>query len=241
MAYASRSGRARVSAKNPQAFGVCDRCGFWNNLVNLNWQHEWRGTTIQNIWIRVCRRCLDVPQEQLRAIQLPADPVTVWQPRVENFADAETDYRSTVPGTIDAITGLPVPSTTLRVTQDCRNRSMQPIGAPDGLDQNAVMPYNGGVQKAFGTPLAILSAVSNGTATIAVTCSQAHGMQTNSQIAVSGLTAANGFYSVTVVSATAFTYTTPGNIAAASLLTYKTRIVTALVGLPYGTPTVPAA
>jgi hypothetical protein len=165
----------------------------------------------------------------------------VWQPRVENFADAETDYRSTLPGTTDPVTGLPVPSTTLRITQDCRNRSTQPIGVPDGLDQNAIMPYNGGTQKAFGTLLPVLSVVANGTATVSVTCSMAHGMATNAQIAASGLTAANGFYSVTVVSATAFTYTTPANVAAGSLLTAKTRIVTALVGLPYGTPTVPAA
>src|ERR1700749_811275 len=94
MSYASRSGRARTSAKKPQAFGVCDRCGFWANLVNLEWQYEWRGTTLQNIWIRVCDRCLDVPQEQLRAIQLPADPTPVWQPRVENFVAAETNYRT---------------------------------------------------------------------------------------------------------------------------------------------------
>jgi hypothetical protein len=239
MAYASRSGRARTSTKKPSAFYVCDRCGIWGNRVDGQWQMEWRGTSLQNLWILVCRRCLDVPQEQLRAIQLPADPVPIWQPRIENFADAETDYRSTLPGTVDPITGIPIPSTTLRVTEDCQNRITQPIGIPDGLEQNAVMPYNGGVQKAFGVPLSLLSVIANGTATIAVTCSKPHGLQTDGQISAEGLTAANGFYSVIVVSATAFTYMMASNVAAASLLTPTTRIVTALVGLPYGSPAIP--
>jgi hypothetical protein len=240
MAYASRSGRARTSAKKPEAFAVCDRCGIWHNRVSLQWQSDWRGTSLQNLWILVCRRCLDTPQEQLRAIQLPADPVPVWQPRIEDFAGDETDYRSTVPGTVDPITNIPIPSTTLRVTEDCQNRITQPIGIPEGLDQDAVMPYNGGVQKAFGVPLALLSVIANGTATIAVTCSAPHGLVTDGQISAEGLTAANGFYSVVVVSATAFTYMTPQNVPAGSLLTPTSRIVTALVGLPYGSTTIPA-
>jgi hypothetical protein len=241
MAYASRSGRARTSATKPQAFGVCDRCAIWYNLSALHWQFDWRGTSLQNLWIRVCTRCLDVPQEQLRAIQLPADPVPVWQPRVENFADAETDYRSTAPGTVDPITGIPIPSTTLRVTQDCQNRITQPIGVPNGLEQPAVMPYNGGVQKAFGVSLSLLSVIANGTATIAVTTSKPHGLVTNGQVSVEGLSnsAATGFYSVTVVSAMAFTYMVAGNVPAGPLLTGTTRIVTALVGLPYGSAQIP--
>ena len=195
---------------------------------------EWRGTSLQNLWILVCRRCLDVPQEQLRAIQLPADPVPIWQPRVEDFAGDETDYRSTVSNAVDPIVGIPIPSTTLRVTQDCQNRITQPIGIPEGLEQAAVMPYNGGVQKAFGVPLSLISVIANGSATIAVTCSKPHGLSTDGQISAEGLTAANGFYSVTVISATAFTYMTADNVAAASLLTPATRIVTALVGLQYG-------
>jgi len=242
MAYASRAGRARVSARKPEAQAVCDRCGLWYNLVDLEWQYDWRGTSLQNLWIRVCRRtCLDVPQEQLRAIQLPADPVPVWQPRVENFAYAETDYRNTVPGTVDPVTGIQIPSTTLRVTDDCENRITQPIGAPNGLDQNAVMPYNGAIQKAFGVPLSLLSVTANGSATISVTCSKVHGLQTNGQIAVEGLAnpSACGFYSVTVTTAVAFTYMTYGDIPAGGLLTPATRMITALVGLPYGSETIP--
>lgn len=215
------------------------RCGFWYNRIDLRFQYQWRGTQLTNIYILVCERCLDIPTDQNRQIILPADPTPVYFPSVEDFAGDETDYRSTVPGTIDPITGIPVPSTTLRVTEDCENRITQPIGVPDGLEQAAVMPYNGGVQKSFGVPLALLSVIANGTATIAVTCSAPHGLVTDGQISAQGLTAANGFYSVIVISATAFAYTTAANVPAGSLLTPTTRIVTALVGLPYGSKTIP--
>jgi hypothetical protein len=242
MAYASRAGRARTSSKSPRAFAVCMRCGLWYNRDELVFQSEWRGTTLTNIYILVCKKtCLDVPQEQNRAIILPADPTPIYFPSVEDFAAAETNCRSTVPGSVDPITGIPIPSTTLRVTEDGHNRITQPIGAPNGLDQNAVMPYNGAIQQAFGAPLSLLSVIANGTATIAVTCSAAHGLSTNSQISVEGLSAANanGFYSVTVTTAMAFTYLTYGDIAAGGLLTSTTRMITALVGLPYGSETIP--
>ena len=53
MGYASKSGRARTSPSNPQAFAVCDRCGIWYNHVDLKYQFEWRGATLQNIQILV--------------------------------------------------------------------------------------------------------------------------------------------------------------------------------------------
>ena len=68
MAYASQSGRARTSASNPQAFAVCDRCGIWYNHVDLQWQYDWAGSSLINKRLLVCGRCLDVPQQQLRAI-----------------------------------------------------------------------------------------------------------------------------------------------------------------------------
>lgn len=211
MSYASKAGRARVSAKNPQAQGVCDRCGFWSNLVDLQWQYDWRGTSLQNLWIRVCDDCLDVPQEQLRAIQLPADPVPVWQPRPENFDADEIPYN----------TG--------------------PIGIPTGLDQNAVMPYDGVVMKPYGVPLQLLSVISNGGNTIYVTCSAPHGLINDNQIAVQGLSDRNacGFFSVVMFTATVFTYTTGNPVAAASLLTPTTRMITCLVGLPRGEKQIP--
>lgn len=242
MAYASISGRARTSAKSPQAFAVCQRCGFWYNRANLNFQFEWRGASLQNTYILVCKPCMDIPQEQNRAIILPADPVPIFYPTVEDFDAAETDYRATSqPVVIDPVTGIPIPSTTLRITEDCENRTLTPIGAPAGLTQNAVMPYNGAVQKAYGVALAVISVIANGTTIVTVTCSKVHGLATDAQISVQGLAnkSANGFFSVTVLSAVAFTYQTYGMIAAQSLLTPTTRIITALVGLPRGYTTVP--
>lgn len=242
MAYASQSGRARTSSRAPRAFAVCARCGQWWNRDQLKFQMEWRGTSLTNIWVLVCEHCYDIPNEQLRAIQLPADPTPVWYPSVEDFAGDETDYRSTLPVPVDPIVGIPIPSkTTLRVTQDCRNRITQPLGSPAGLVQAAVMPYNGSVQKAFGVPLSILSVTSNGTQIVAVTCSKVHGLQTDAQVSIEALSAAaaDGMFSVTVLSATAFSYSARADIPAQSLLTPTTRIVTALVGLPYGSQTIP--
>jgi len=158
MSYASQSGRAKTSARNPRTHAICDRCGFRYNLVDLAWQVEWRGPVLQNIRLLVCRPCYDVPQENLRTIVLPADPEPVQNARVQDFVNAETDYRSlSAPTVLDPTTGIPIPNQTLRVTEDCQNRTTMPYGAPVGLNQNAVMPYNGGVQKAFGVPLSVLS------------------------------------------------------------------------------------
>jgi hypothetical protein len=241
MAYASRVGRARVSSKKPQALGVCDRCSLWYNLIDLQFQYEWRGTTLQNIWIRVCDRCLDVPQEQLRAIVLPADPTPVWQPRVEQFEELETNYRTTLPPVIDPVSGLQRPVSTKRITQDFQFRITQPIGRPDGLIQNGVMPFNGANQKHYGVRLNPLSLTANGTATITATFSAAHGLSTNDQIAVEGLTnpLATGFYSVVVSNPMVFTYQTASNIVTGALLTGTTLMVTCLVGLPYGSVRIP--
>jgi hypothetical protein len=74
-------GRARVDPRYPQAFAWCDRCQFQFNLVDLQWQYQWAGAQLQNKRILVCNRCLDKPQEQLRTITLPADPVPVMYPR----------------------------------------------------------------------------------------------------------------------------------------------------------------
>lgn len=237
MAYASRSGRARTSAKNPQAFAVCQRCGIWYNRVNLTFQFEWRGAQLQNLFILVCKDCLDIPQEQLRAITLPADPVPIFYPSVEDFTGDETDYRAiSQPPVIDPTTGLPIPSTTLRVTQDCANRTLQPFGIPSGENQDAVMPYNAANQTAYGIVLPVLSVTSDGSATVTVTCSAVHNLQPNDQVSVEGLNygPACGMYSVAVPTATQFTYMTYGANPADSLLTATTRIVNCLIGLPRG-------
>lgn len=81
---------ARVSTTNPEAWAVCDRCGFYRNRSDLVWQTEWAGTHLYNIQILVCSdRCFDTPNEQLRTIILPPDPPPILNARVPNYAYEE--------------------------------------------------------------------------------------------------------------------------------------------------------
>lgn len=89
MSYASRSGRARTDPENPEAFGVCDRSGFWVNHADLQFQHEWRGNSLVNIRILVRPESYDAPFEHFRPIIVPPDPEPVWNPRPEFFAASE--------------------------------------------------------------------------------------------------------------------------------------------------------
>ena len=241
MGYASLSGRARTSSRNPRAFGVCDRCAMWHNHYQLKWQYDWGGASLINKRILVCDTCYDTPQNQLRAIILPADPMPVVNPRTEPYAFDETNTRVvSQPAQIDPNTGLAIPGTapTLQ-TQDGQDMTTQPIGPPVGLDQNAVMPLQEG--QTYARVLPILSITATGGTTVSVTCSSAHGLSTNDQIAVEGITKAqaSGFYSVTVLGATSFTYQIGKPLAAQSLLTATTRVITAIVGLPYGYTQIP--
>lgn len=79
-------GRARVDPSNPRAFGVCQRCGIWYNREDLLFQYQWGGQSLINLQILVCEICLDVPQDQLRSIIIPPDPLPVWRPSVEAFS-----------------------------------------------------------------------------------------------------------------------------------------------------------
>lgn len=78
--------RYTVSRSSPRARGVCDRCGFQYQLSELEYQYQWAGTRLQNLQRRVCETCMDIPQEQLRAIILPPDPLPVNDPRVELYS-----------------------------------------------------------------------------------------------------------------------------------------------------------
>ena len=240
MAYASQSGRARTSSSSPQAHAICDRCGFRYNHVDLQWQYDWRGAALQNVRILVCNSCLDVPQDQLRAIVVPADPTPIMQARVQDFQQAETDYQTvTTPPIIDPTTGIPIPVNVFLLSQNGENMLTQQVGPPLGLTQGAVMPLVG--SEHFSVKLNPLSVSAIGTDVIAVTFASPHSLVTNAQISVDGLSnpQACGFYSITVTTATAFTYQTNKVIPAASLLTATTNMVTALVGLPYGFTQIP--
>lgn len=240
MAYASQQGRARVNPSAPEAAGQCYRCGFTYTRRDLTFQRDWRGPAIQNTFILVCPECYDTPQEQLRSIILPADPVPIKFPSVPNWVAAETDYHSTTaPSITDPETGIPIPQPTLLLDQDGNYMVEQPIGIPANLDQNAVMPLENGV--AYRVTLRPTSITSVGTDVVTVTFPSAHGLATNDQIVVQGLSNrhACGAYSITVTTATAFTYQVNVVVASASLLTSSTLMVTASIGIPYGFDQIP--
>lgn len=74
-------GGARVDPRNPQAYAICDRSGFRVQHNTLSWQHEWRGSQLQNLRILVRPQSLDTPNQQLRAYSPPPDPVPIANPR----------------------------------------------------------------------------------------------------------------------------------------------------------------
>jgi len=242
--YASQSGRARTSPKNPQAHAICDRCGFRYNHVDLQWQYDWRGATTQNLKILVCRECNDVPQEQLRAIVVPADPTPIINARIEWFAQDETDYRTVAqPATVSPTTGLPVYPTTVLgtdgnlhgiqiVNQSGNNLTTQTAGPPTGVTHSPSLPSFGSPN--YSAPLSVLSITGSNSYLVTVTCSAPHGLSTNAQVTVEGTSSnyANGTYSVTVTTATAFTYYSNQTIPGGSLLLGNTAVYPVNIGLP---------
>jgi len=201
MAYSSRSGRARTSSSSPQAHAICDRCGFRYNHVALTWQYDWAGASLINKRILVCSTCLDVPQEQLRAIVVPSDPVPIANPRVEFFVDYESNTRITSQAaSTDPMTGIPVPAGDTRITENSRTRSTQMTGEPPnglntqpGTDPNAV------------TYRTVTNAVDNGSELIRLTLATTNGMITGQTVTVQdvgGVTAASGNWTITVINTT---------------------------------------
>lgn len=109
MAYASKQGRTRIDSRNPSASGQCDRCGFLYNHSHLRWQMDYSGAGIYNKRILVCEICYDTPQQQLKVIVIPPDPLPVLNARPPDYVDAETNYRVTSgQNYIDPVTGIPV-------------------------------------------------------------------------------------------------------------------------------------
>lgn len=93
------TGRARVNARSPEAQACCDRCYLNFSLSDLNWQTQWAGDKLQNLRLRVCCECLDVPQIQLKSIIIPADPVPVLNPRPEAYSETVPSFVATESGT----------------------------------------------------------------------------------------------------------------------------------------------
>lgn len=206
MGYASRSGRARTSARDPRAFAVCDRCGMWYNHHRLQWQYDWAGASLINKRILVCNTCYDQPQNQLRAIVVPADPTPIINPRTEPYAyDSSNTRQVSGYNTTNAATGIPVQGGDLRVTSsggvqtsDPRVTQMTGEGSGGtnqlpGTDPNAV------------TYRTITNAANNGSGLIRLTVATTNGLITNQQVTVrevGGSTSANGNWTITVINTT---------------------------------------
>jgi hypothetical protein len=203
MAYASKSGRAKTSPRDPRAFAVCDRCAMWYNHHQLRWQYDWAGASLINKRILVCDSCYDEPQNQLRAIILPADPMPIVNPRTEPLAYDQSNQRQ-VSGanTVNAATGIPVPGGDTRVTSAGGSptsvvRSGQIVGAPagslnalPGTDFNAV------------TYRTIIDASNNGIGVIRLTLNTTNGMITGQKVIVGevvGISGINTSFFITVI------------------------------------------
>ncbi len=113
MALGNMRGRARLNRKHPRATGVCDGCGFWWQLDDLGRQFQWAGPGLQDLGLLVCPNCMDKPQEQLRTVILPPDPV----PRINPRPDINT--------TLPAIEGGNVPAAAFNL-----GFSVYVLGAP---------------------------------------------------------------------------------------------------------------
>ena len=128
--------RAQVDPENPRAFGVCQRCGFWVNHIDLQWQWDYRGNSLANLRLLVCDTCLDEPNPQLKPRIIGPDPLPIINARPETFFIDETDFRTTQGNTIDPDTGIPVPGGDTRVTETNDTRVPQQTGeAPGGVNQ----------------------------------------------------------------------------------------------------------
>ena len=56
-----------------------------SNLVDLQWQMQFRGLGLYNTQILVCVPCLDEPQRQLGSVILPPDPPGLLNARPESY------------------------------------------------------------------------------------------------------------------------------------------------------------
>jgi hypothetical protein len=177
---------------------------------------------------------MDVAQEQLRAIVLPSDPVPIINPRVQDYVGASVDdLFGPSSYVVDPVTNIPIPTGDQITTQSGINITAQPVGQNLGLPQGATMPLNGVLL--FDVPIPVLSIRTDGTVTVTVTCSQPHNLNTLDQVAIYGTSNKDimGYYSVTVTTATTFTYDVVPFINPGSWLASDTRVATTSVGLPY--------
>ena len=56
---------------------------------------QWAGVKLQTYDILVCSQCWDTPQEQLRVIIIPPDPMPVLNPRPERYTTIVPSFIAT--------------------------------------------------------------------------------------------------------------------------------------------------
>lgn len=82
MTYMGGNRRARVNPQHPEAFAICDRCGFVRNHADLIPQMEWRGNQLHPTGYLVCQEtCLDEPHPGDQPVILSQDPEPVLNAR----------------------------------------------------------------------------------------------------------------------------------------------------------------
>lgn len=90
-------GHARINPRHPRALGICQRCGFQYQRVELRNQTEYQGLDLQQTGTWVCPDCWDIPNENLKAIVLPPDPMPVYLPFPEPYSsEVETPASTTL-------------------------------------------------------------------------------------------------------------------------------------------------
>lgn len=71
---------------NPEARGICGRCGMVHDHNALRPQTRQGPSTLKTSMLLVCRNCFDLPMPWFRTLWLPEDPPNVAFPSPEPYA-----------------------------------------------------------------------------------------------------------------------------------------------------------
>ena len=89
MSIGNLQGHAYTDPGSPLEPATCDRCGHRYMHHDLKFQFDYRGNSLQNLHLLVCDKCYDEPQNQLRPIIVPPDPVPIKDPRPGFYTSQE--------------------------------------------------------------------------------------------------------------------------------------------------------
>lgn len=78
--------QAYASQTRPEAWGQCDRCNRTYLHKNLTFQKKWQGIQLANLFVLVCWECYDKPQENIRTLIIPPDPIPIMNARPEQYS-----------------------------------------------------------------------------------------------------------------------------------------------------------